>query len=175
MMADETAAEAERAAEAAPFVDAETFGVDASEGTAAADGRPHTLGQVADSHSPDQDLPRGGYLGALGVYAGGAGLLALLARLNGLPVQPPSAWDVLVSAAATHEVNRLVTRGAKPDRAVGWLFTSPPSTRVWAAAGLSAGYVFAPKATRLATAGLAALTGADFLQFARDKLSRPTS
>lgn len=42
---------------------------------------------------------------------------------------------------------------------------------MWVATALSAGYVFAPQATRLAASGLAALTGSDFLHFARAKLT----
>jgi len=166
MMADETAAEAERAAESAPFVDAETFGVDATEGTAADDGR----GVGAQGAMPDESFPLSGYLGALGVYAGSVGLVAVAARLARRPVQPPSPWDVVVSAAATHQLSRLDMRGDRPNRSVGWLLARPAGTGMWVVTGLSAGYVFAPRATRLAAAGLAALTGSDFLRYARDKL-----
>lgn len=51
------------------------------------------------------------------------------------------------------------------------MLTCPFCTGMWVATALSAGYVFAPQATRLAASGLAALTGSDFLHFARAKLT----
>jgi hypothetical protein len=174
MMADETAAEAERAAEAAPFVDAETFGVDATEGTAADPGRRHPFGPAAEGDTPsDEGFPLGGYLAATGVYAGSMGVIALVARLTRRPVAAPTTWDVVVSAAATYRLGHLDTRGdapgERPKRGVR-LLTHPSCTGMWVVTGLSAGYVFAPRTTRLAAAGLAALTGSDFLRYARDRL-----
>lgn len=181
-MSEQTAAEAERAAEEAPFADAETFGVDASEGTAANDERAHTLGQVTEEQAAVRRTPLDGHLGrlgAMGVYAGSAGLVALIARLARRSVDPPTFWDVLVGAAATHELSKLDARDPQrePSRTgtkhnVGELLTGPSCTRMWVVTGLSAGYALAPRATRLATAGLAVLTGADLLQAARDKLNR---
>ena len=37
---------------------------------------------------------------------------------------------------------------------------------MWVSTGFTAGYVFVPRATRLAVTTLAALAGSDFLQFA---------
>jgi len=170
MMAEETAAEAERAAEAAPFVDAETFGVDASEGKAADDTWRSLFGCGAEDPGPAEGFPLGGYLGAVGVYAGSVGLLAVAARLSRRAVAPPTPWDVVVNAAATHQLTRLDLRGERPRRTVGGLLTHPACTGMWAVTGLTAGYVFAPRTTRLAAAGLAALTGSEFLRSVRDKL-----
>jgi hypothetical protein len=62
-------------------------------------------------------------------------------------------------------------RGDGARRTQGELNTCPFCTGMWIATGLSAGYVFAPRATRLAASGLAALTGSDFPHFARAKLT----
>jgi hypothetical protein len=159
----------------------------------------HPLEQVAEQYAPDQEFPLGGYLGAMTVYGGGVGVLALLARLTHRTVEPPTPWDVAICALATHRLSRLVSRdpvtsplrapftrfdgtqgpaelkeqvrGHGARRTVGELLTCPFCTGMWVATALSAGYVFAPAATRLAASGLAALTGADFLHFARAKLS----
>lgn len=174
MMADETAAEAERAAEASPFVDAETFGVDATEGRAADGERRRPLGTGAGDRGRDVGFSLAGHLAATGVYAGSMGVIALAARLARRPVEAPTPWDVVVSAAATRQLSRLDTRrGAtdeRPGRGIGALVTHPSCTGAWVVSGLSAGYVFAPRTTRLAAAGLAALTGSDLLRCARDKL-----
>jgi hypothetical protein len=65
-------------------------------------------------------------------------------------------------------------RGSGGRKAVGELITCPFCTGVWVATGLVAGLVYLPKTTRLAIDTLAALAGADMLQFAHallDKLS----
>lgn len=159
----------------------------------------HPLEEVSEQYAPDQDFPLGGYLGAMAVYAGCVGLLGLTARLTRRHIDPPGPWDVLVGAAATHRLSRLVARdpvtsplrapftrlegtagpaelkeqvrGDGARRTLGELLTCPFCTGMWVATGLSAGYVFAPRATRLAASGLAALTGSDFLHFARAKLT----
>ncbi|HEX4786838.1 MAG TPA: DUF1360 domain-containing protein [Actinospica sp.] len=161
--------------------------------------RHRPLGQLAEKYAPDQDFPLGGYLGAMGVYAGSVGALGLVARLTKRSIDPPTPWDVLVAALATHRMSRLVARdpvtsplrapftrlegtagpaelkeevrGEGVQRTLGELLTCPFCTGMWVVTGLSAGYVFAPRATRLAASGLAALAGSDFLQFARAKLS----
>jgi hypothetical protein len=155
--------------------------------------------RVARSYSPDQDFPLGGYLGAMGVYSGIVGGLGLAARLTHRRISPPGPWDVVVGAAATHRLSRLIARdpvtsplrapftrlegtagpaelkeevrGTGARRTLGELLTCPFCSGMWVATALSAGYVFAPNATRLAASGLAALTGSDFLQFARARLA----
>ncbi|HEX4791497.1 MAG TPA: DUF1360 domain-containing protein [Actinospica sp.] len=168
---------------------------------ATAEGAAHRrpLEEVGREYAPDQNFPLGGYLGAMGVYAGSVGVLAVLARLTRRSIEPPAPWDVLVGAAATHRLSRLVARdpvtsplrapftrlegtagpaelkeqvrGDGARRTIGELLTCPFCTGMWVATGLSAGYIFAPRATRLAASGLAALTGSDFLHFARAKLT----
>jgi hypothetical protein len=159
----------------------------------------HPLEEVSEQYAPDRDFPLGGYLGAMAVYTGCVGLLGLTARLTHRRIEPPGPWDVLIGAAATHRLSRLVARdpvtsplrapftrlegtagpaelkeqvrGQGARRTLGEMLTCPFCTGMWVATGLSAGYVFAPQATRLAASGLAALTGSDFLHFARAKLT----
>ncbi|MBR7828028.1 DUF1360 domain-containing protein [Actinospica sp. MGRD01-02] len=159
----------------------------------------HPLERIADGYAPGEDFPLGGYLGAMGVYSASVGTLAVLARVTKRTVEPPSPWDVVVGAAATHTLSRIVSRdpvtsplrapftrfegtagpaelkeevrGEGARRTLGEMLTCPFCTGMWVATALSAGYVFAPRATRLAAAGLASLAGSDFLQFARAKLN----
>ncbi|WP_051452138.1 DUF1360 domain-containing protein [Actinospica robiniae] len=157
------------------------------------------LEHVARQYAPDQEFPLGGYLGAMGVYAGSVTALALTARLTRRQVVAPSPWDVVVTALATHQLSRLVARnpvtsplrapftrfqgtqgpaelkeevrGEGAKRTIGELLTCPFCTGMWVVTALSGGYVFAPRATRLAASGLAALAGSDFLHYVRAKLN----
>jgi hypothetical protein len=125
--------------------------------------------------------------------------LGALIRARGSELPNRVQWsDVALTAIATHKLSRLVAkdpvtsplrapftrlegtagpaelkeevRGEGAQRTLGELLTCPFCTGMWVVTGLSAGYVFAPRATRLAASGLAALAGSDFLQFARAKL-----
>lgn len=64
----------------------------------------------------DDDRPLGGYLGLLGLYSGGFGILALLGRSR-LP-GTLSASDLALGAIATHKLSRIITE--EP-------ITSPPA------------------------------------------------
>ncbi|MFD0327857.1 DUF1360 domain-containing protein [Streptacidiphilus monticola] len=63
-------------------------------------------------------------------------------------------------------------RGSGARKAVGELVTCPFCTGLWIAGGLTAGQVFAPDATRLVSAALTAVTGADLLHFVRSWLQQ---
>jgi hypothetical protein len=104
-----------------------------------------------------------------------------------------SASDIALAATATHKLSRLLARdpvtsplrapfttyegtagpaeldedarGEGARQAIGELITCPFCTGVWVATGLSAGLIFLPRTTRLAMGTLAALAGADLLQF----------
>jgi hypothetical protein len=132
------------------------------------------------------------------VVTGLAGAARLTGR--GLPDDPMSARDVVVAAAATHKLSRLLAkdpvtsplrapftsfagtsgpaelaedvRGQGAQKTVGELVTCPFCTGIWVATGLSAGLVFAPRATRLVAGTFAALAGADVLQFAHSWLAK---
>lgn len=162
-------------------------------------GSSNPIEQVARQYAPDQDFPLGGYLGAMAVYASSVTALTVAARLTRRQVNPPSPWDVAVTTLATHQLSRLVARdpvtsplrapftrfegtqgpaelkeevrGKGARRTIGEMLTCPFCTGMWVVTALSAGYVFAPRATRLAASGMAALAGSDFLHYARAKLS----
>jgi uncharacterized protein DUF1360 len=148
-----------------------------------------------ERYSDGEERPLGGYLAAMGAYAVVTGALAIVTRLtrrelpDGLAVK-----DILLSAAATHKLSRLITkdpvtsplrapftvfegqegpaelkeevRGHGARKAVGELITCPFCLDLWVATGLMAGYIYLPRATRLAVDTLAVLSGADLLQFA---------
>ncbi|MFR9768624.1 DUF1360 domain-containing protein [Nocardia sp. SC052] len=104
--------------------------------------------------------------------------------------------DLVVTAFATHKLSRLGTKAAvtapvraaftRPaaadggpgevaeepkatdgiGRSIGELLSCPFCFDVWAITGLTIGYVFAPRMTRVLTDAAAALAGADFLHLA---------
>jgi Protein of unknown function (DUF1360) len=155
-----------------------------------------TAGRIRDRYAHGSDRPLGGYLATLSTYSVVVAGLAGLARLTRrqLPDDPMSARDIVLTAAATHKLSRILTkdpvtsplrapftsysgtsgpaeltedvRGHGAQKTVGELVTCPFCAGVWVATGLAAGLVFAPKATRLVTGTFAALAGADALQFA---------
>jgi hypothetical protein len=130
----------------------------------------------------------------MGAYAAVTGTLAILTRLtrrevpDGLPMR-----DVLLSAVATNKLSRLIAkdpvtsplrapftayqgqegpaelaeevRGKGAQKAAGELITCPFCLDMWVATALIAGYIYLPRATRLAVDTLAVLAGADLLQF----------
>jgi Protein of unknown function (DUF1360) len=146
----------------------------------------------------------GGYLGTMAAYTTVIGGLAASAQMSGreipgdLPVK-----DVVLFALATHKLSRLLAkdpvtsplrapftayqgtsgpaelqeevRGSGARKTVGELITCPFCTSVWVATGFTAGLIHLPRATRLAMATLAALAGADMLQFAHGWLQRKSS
>jgi hypothetical protein len=147
-----------------------------------------------ESYSGSAERPLGSYLAVMGTYAAVTGTLAAIARLtrreipDGLAVR-----DIALSAVATHKLSRLITkdpvasplrapftayqgqegpaelkeevRGNGVQKAIGELITCPFCLGMWIATGLTAGFVYLPRTTRLAVDTLAALAGADFLQF----------
>ena len=69
------------------------------------------------------------------------------------------------SAAGEGEINE-EPRGNGVRHAVGELASCPFCASVWTATGLTAGYVFAPRFTRLVSMAATAVTGSDFMQLA---------
>jgi hypothetical protein len=147
-----------------------------------------------ERYSGGEERPLGGYLAAMGAYLTVTGSLALAARLTRRQIPAGlGIADVLLSAVATHKLSRLIAkdpvtsplrapftryqgqsgpaelkeqvRGTGARKAVGELLTCPFCMDMWVATGLVAGFVFLPRATRLATETLAVLAGADLLQF----------
>jgi hypothetical protein len=142
-----------------------------------------------------EDFPLNGYAGAMSVYGGLVAAIAAAARLSGRPLpERISPWDAAVTALATHKLSRLLAKDpvTSPLRApftrfegtsgpaelaedvradgnrktIGELVSCPFCIGMWVSTGFTAGYVFAPRATRLAASTLAVLAGSDFLQFA---------
>ncbi|WP_432548319.1 DUF1360 domain-containing protein [Kineococcus sp. SYSU DK004] len=158
----------------------------------------HTrLNDVQSAYEGDEERPLGGFLTLMGVFAGGVGGAALLAR--GLGREMPdrfSAQDLFLLTVATHKASRLISKDAvtAPFRApftrfvgpagdgenmeevrgsglrhsVGELLTCPFCTSVWVATGLVAGGVLAPRLTRSVAAMLTAVFGSDLLHLAYD-------
>ena len=60
-------------------------------------------------------------------------------------------------------------------RRAGELVTCPFCTGVWVATGFGAGLICLPRTTRIAMGTLAALAGADILQFVHTWLDRASS
>jgi hypothetical protein len=148
------------------------------------------------SYAPGEAVPLGGYAMLAGVYGAATALAALSLRRSGRPLPsgvPP--WDVLVLGTATYKISRLLTKGKvtsflragvtrrqgnaggsevmdEPRRggpirqAVGELLSCPFCASTWVATGLVGGYAAAPRATRLAGAGLSAVVVSDWLQYA---------
>jgi hypothetical protein len=147
------------------------------------------------NYAHGEDFPLGGYAGAMSVYGGVVAAIAATARLTGVRLPDRiSPWDTAVTAVATHKLSRLLAKdpvtsplrapfttfegtsgpaelaedvqGSGGKKTIGELVTCPFCIGMWVSTGFTAGYVFAPRATRLAATTLAALAGSDFLQFA---------
>ncbi|KNB54076.1 DUF1360 domain-containing protein [Streptomyces caatingaensis] len=156
--------------------------------------------EETEAYTGGGDHPVGAYAGAMGVYAAAIGALAGLARLTRRPLPDPGPWDVVLAAGATHRLARLVAkdpvtsplrvpftrlrgttgpaeldeevRGRGARKVVGELLTCPFCTGLWIVTGIAAGWVLAPRPTRLATAALTALSAADLLQFQRVRMQQ---
>ncbi|MFF8594130.1 DUF1360 domain-containing protein [Streptomyces sp. NPDC015220] len=147
------------------------------------------------SYDDRDEVPLAGYAALAATFAAGAALFATTARRCGvrLPDRVPP-WDVALLGAATFKASRLLTkdkvtsflrapftrrteeipagevmeepRGEGMRRAVGDLVSCPFCSSVWVAGALVGGYACAPRAARLVSAGLGAVTLADWLQYA---------
>lgn len=136
-------------------------------------------------------LPIGGYATMLGVFVGAFATLAFAARrAEVLPVRVPMP-DVVLLGVATHKLTRIVARervtiplrvpfthyegsdgagqvheeprGRGVQRAIGSMLTCQYCAGPWIATGLTAGLIFAPRITRLASAMFAMVALSDFL------------
>ncbi|MCF3179126.1 DUF1360 domain-containing protein [Streptomyces polychromogenes] len=158
------------------------------------------LHREARAYAGDADRPLAAYTGLMGLHAGTVLGIAAAARALRRPLPQPGPWDVVLNAVATHQLSRLITkdpvtsplrapftrfegtsgpaelkeevRGTGARKALGELLTCPFCTGLWVATGITAGTLLAPRPTRLATATLAALAAADFLQLARAAAQR---
>ncbi|MBV9381734.1 MAG: DUF1360 domain-containing protein [Streptosporangiaceae bacterium] len=147
-----------------------------------------------ERYAGGEDRPLRGYAATMTVYGTVVGAIAGIARATGREIPDGlSAGDVVLSAAATHKLSRLLAkdpvtsplrapfaayqgtsgpselseevRGHGAQKTIGELVTCPFCTGIWVATGFTAGLIYLPRTTRLAMGTLAALTGADILQF----------
>jgi hypothetical protein len=148
-----------------------------------------------EEYAHGEDRPLGGYTAAMSVYGGMVAAVAAAVRLTGTSLPDRvGPWDTAMAAVATHKLSRLIAKDpvTSPLRApftvyqgtsgpaelaeevrdggrrktVGELISCPFCIGMWVATGFTAGYVLAPRATRLAAMSLTALAGSDFLQLA---------
>lgn len=154
-------------------------------------------GRIRSAYSDGHDRPLLGYTVVLGGYTALVGALGALGRVRGtrLP-ERISVQDTVLLCVATHKASRLISkeavtsplrapftryetatgeaevnesvRGSGARHAVGELVTCPFCLAVWIASGLTAGLVFAPRATRLITTALTAVAASDVGQLAYD-------
>jgi hypothetical protein len=153
------------------------------------------LGRVRENYEGDTSRPLPGYVAALGAYGGMVGGLILFGRRTGVRLPRRfGPGDTALLCVATHKASRLLAKEAvtSPLRApftryeasegeaeltesvtaegarhaLGELLTCPFCLAVWIATGLAAGFVFAPRATRLVTTVLTAVSASDILQLA---------
>jgi Protein of unknown function (DUF1360) len=134
--------------------------------------------------------PYGAYAAIMGTYAGGLAAVGALARLLGRGPREYTALDLAALSAATFKASRTIARdevtsfirdpfvegeaheGANErpvqtggiEQAIGELMTCSRCVGTWAAAGLAATQVFAPRFGRLLTWSLAGAGLNDFLQ-----------
>lgn len=141
--------------------------------------------------SASEELPIRGYAAMLTAFVGVFAGVALVARRAGLLPRRVSFADTLLLGVATHTLTRIVTRervtiplrmpftrfrgrdgagevneeprGDELQRAVGSLVTCQYCAGPWIATGLTAGLLFAPRATRLASSMFAMVAISDFL------------
>lgn len=154
-----------------------------------------------EQYAGSADRPLRGYLITMSAYAGLVTSLTALAKVTKRPIPAGfSPADVVLCAAATHKLSRLLARdpvtsplrapfthyegtagpaelkedvrGEGTKKTVGELVTCPFCTSVWVATGLTAGLVFVPRTARIVMDALAALAGADILQFAHAWLEK---
>jgi hypothetical protein len=154
--------------------------------------------EIQAEYAGDEDRPLRGYTAAMATYATLAAGVAGLARWRRPEVpERPAPADVVLIAAATHKLSRILTKDAvtSPIRApftryvgptgdgevteevrgghgikhaAGELLTCPFCLAMWAAGSFTAGLLFAPRFTRYTAATLTAVAASDFLQLAYD-------
>lgn len=158
----------------------------------------------AYSAGSTDERPLGGYVATMSVYAAVVAAVAGTARATGRDIPDGlDVRQVALSAAAIHKLSRLLAkdpvtsplrapfttyegtagpaelneevRGTGAQQTVGELISCPFCVSVWVATGLAAGLIYLPRTTRLATGTLAALAGADLLQYAHAWLQQQTS
>jgi hypothetical protein len=145
-------------------------------------------------YTQGEERPLAGYAEGMAVYSTLVVTLGGIARAQKRPLPSPTPFEVVLIAAATHKLARLIAkenitsalrapftryegpagpaelheevRGHGVKHAVGELITCPFCLAQWTATGFTFGLIFAPRATRLVATTMAAVAGSDFLQLA---------
>ena len=155
--------------------------------------------RVAAAYSAGEQRPLRGYLASLCSYGALVVGATAIGRRHGvrLPDRVPLR-DVVLLSLATHKASRLLTKSAVTSvlrapfarfegpagaaevnesvrgdgvrHAAGELVTCPFCSGVWIAGALTAGMVFAPRATRLAATTLSAVAVSDWLHLVDGRL-----
>lgn len=157
--------------------------------------------RINSAYSAGEQRPLKGYLTTLCTYGAlVTGATAIGRRIGVRLPDQVCARDAVVLSLATHKASRLLTKGAVTSvlrapftrfdgpagaaevnetvrgdgvrHAAGELMTCPFCSGVWIASALSAGFVFAPRATRLVATMLSAVAVSDWLQFVDSKLKQ---
>lgn len=150
--------------------------------------------QEIEAYSGGADRPLRDYAAFMAAYAGAVGAATLIGRRRGVRFpERIGAGDFALLAIATHRVSRLITkdsitavvrapftryveptgagevheevRGTGWRHAVGELLGCPFCLGQWIGTAFTAGYVFAPRATRTVAAAFSVVAVSDALQF----------
>lgn len=162
--------------------------------TAAGESLANDTQDPTEGYAPGDERPLGPYLLLTGGFAALLGGALGYAKLSGRRVDRPSLADIALAGLATQKVSRLLAkdkvtsfirspftrfeepsghgelseepRGTGMRYAVGELLVCPYCLAQWVAAGFGAGWVYAPRTTRLLAAMWAAQSVADAAQLA---------
>lgn len=146
-------------------------------------------------YTQGEDRPLGAFAGLIATYVATVAALSVLVRRSDRELPERfKAGDLVLMAVATHKLSRTIAkdpitsplrapftrlagqsapaelheevRGTGARKALGELISCPFCISQWTATGFSFGLVVAPRATRWVMSVFAAVTGADFLQYA---------
>ncbi|MFE9747900.1 DUF1360 domain-containing protein [Saccharothrix saharensis] len=155
--------------------------------------------RVSAAYSAGEQRPLRGYLATLCSYSALVVGATAIGRRAGVRLpERVAVHDVALLSLATHKASRLLTKGAVTSvlrapltrfdgpagaaevnetvrgegvrHAAGELVTCPFCSGVWIASALTAGLVFAPRATRLVATTLSAVAVSDWLHVVDSKL-----
>nr|WP_205809190.1 DUF1360 domain-containing protein [Micromonospora sp. HNM0581] len=71
------------------------------------------VARLRQAYAPHEHRPLGGYLAAMGTYAGVTGVITGLVKVTGRTVpERPTTSDVVLLAIATHKLSRLLSKDA---------------------------------------------------------------
>ncbi|GAB2967358.1 DUF1360 domain-containing protein [Saccharothrix stipae] len=157
--------------------------------------------RISSAYSAGEQRPLRGYLATLCSYGALVAGATVAGRRAGVRLpERVAVSDVALLSLATHKASRLLTKAAVTSvlrapfarfdgpagpaevnesvrgdgvrHAAGELVTCPFCSGVWIATALTAGLVFAPRATRLAATALSAVAVSDWLHFADSRLKQ---